>query len=326
MTKKLQLMLTVSKKQCSQRLDRTLAELFPDYSLTCIKKWIIERGIKVNNIIIDKPKKKIFGGEYISIDVKINEIQCLEAQNIPLDIIYEDQDILIINKTHNLVVHPGPGNLNGTILNALLYYYPPIASIPRAGIVHRLDKNTTGLMVIAKTITAQIYLIQKMKLHEIIREYEAVVSGNIIAGGMINEPIARHSTRRTLMSVCPMGKPAITQYRIIEHFRAHTYLRLRIETGRTHQIRVHMAYIKHPLVGDLIYGHNSPLPKGASNNLITILRNFNRQALHAKMIRLYHPISGLKIECHAPLPNDMSHLITALKIDTHEHLKPLKYD
>lgn len=214
------------------------------------------------------------------------------------------------------MVHPGAGNPDGTVLNALLHHYPAIADVPRAGIVHRLDKDTTGLMVVAKTVPAQTHLVDTLQRREITREYEAVAIGTMTAGGTVDEPISRHSTKRTHMSVHPMGKPAVTHYRIMEHFRAHTRLRLRLETGRTHQIRVHMSHINHPLVGDPLYGGRPRPPKGASEDFITTLRGFDRQALHATMLRLYHPISGIEMEFHAAIPQDMIDLIDALKADT----------
>ncbi|MEG2554350.1 MAG: 23S rRNA pseudouridine(1911/1915/1917) synthase RluD, partial [Hafnia sp.] len=300
------------------RLDQALAELFPDYSRSRIKEWILDDRVKVNGKIINKPKEKVLGGEEIAIDALIEEEARWEPQNIPLDIVYEDSDILVINKPRDLVVHPGAGNPDGTILNALLYYYPEIVDVPRAGIVHRLDKDTTGLMVVAKTVPAQTRLVEALQAREITREYEAVAIGTMTAGGTVEEPISRHPTKRTHMAVHPMGKPAVTHYRIMEHFRAHTRLRLRLETGRTHQIRVHMSHISHPLVGDPLYGGRPRPPKGASEEFITILRGFDRQALHATMLRLYHPISGIQMEWHAPLPQDMVDLISALQADTEE--------
>ena len=234
-------------------------------------------------------------------------------------IVYEDEDIIVINKPRDLVVHPGAGNPDGTVLNALLHYYPPIADVPRAGIVHRLDKDTTGLMVVAKTVPAQTRLVESLQRREITREYEAVAIGHMTAGGTVDEPISRHPTKRTHMAVHPMGKPAVTHYRIMEHFRVHTRLRLRLETGRTHQIRVHMAHITHPLVGDPVYGGRPRPPKGASEAFISTLRKFDRQALHATMLRLYHPISGIEMEWHAPIPQDMVELIEEMRADFEEH-------
>ncbi|AVV38843.1 MULTISPECIES: 23S rRNA pseudouridine(1911/1915/1917) synthase RluD [Pantoea] len=318
MAQQVQLTATVSESQLGQRLDQTLAELFPDYSRSRIKEWILDRRVTVNGVMVDTPKEKVLGGELVAIDAEIEEAQRWEPQNLPLDIVYEDEDIIVINKPRDFVVHPGAGNPDGTVLNALLHHYPAIMDVPRAGIVHRLDKDTTGLMVVAKTVPAQTHLVDSLQRREITREYEAVAIGNMTAGGTVEQPISRHSTKRTHMAVHPMGKPAVTHYRIMEHFRAHTRLRLRLETGRTHQIRVHMSHISHPLVGDPLYGGRPRPPKGASEAFITTLRSFDRQALHATMLRLYHPISGIEMEFHAALPQDMVDLIAALKADTEE--------
>lgn len=318
MAQQVQLTATVAETQLGQRLDQALAELFPDYSRSRIKEWILEDRVQVNGKTINKPKEKVLGGETVAIDAQIEEEARWEPQDIPLNIVYEDADIIVINKPRGLVVHPGAGNPDGTVLNALLHYFPAIADVPRAGIVHRLDKDTTGLMVVAKTVPAQTRLVEALQEREITREYEAVAIGTMTAGGTVEQPISRHSTKRTHMAVHPMGKPAVTHYRIMEHFRAHTRLRLRLETGRTHQIRVHMAYIDHPLVGDQLYGGRPRPPKGASEAFITTLRGFDRQALHATMLRLYHPISGIQMEWHAPIPQDMVDLIDALKLDTEE--------
>ncbi|UZH03838.1 23S rRNA pseudouridine(1911/1915/1917) synthase RluD [Pantoea anthophila] len=318
MAQQVQLTATVSESQLGQRLDQTLAELFPDYSRSRIKEWILDRRVTVNGVMVDTPKEKVLGGELVAINAEIEEAQRWEPQNLPLDIVYEDEDIIVINKPRDFVVHPGAGNPDGTVLNALLHHYPAIMDVPRAGIVHRLDKDTTGLMVVAKTVPAQTHLVESLQRREITREYEAVAIGNMTAGGTVEEPISRHSTKRTHMAVHPMGKPAVTHYRIMEHFRAHTRLRLRLETGRTHQIRVHMSHISHPLVGDPLYGGRPRPPKGASEAFIATLRGFDRQALHATMLRLYHPISGIEMEFHAVIPQDMVDLIAALKADTAE--------
>lgn len=319
MAQQVQLSATIAESQLGQRLDQALAELFPDYSRSRIKEWILDDRVQVNGKVINKPKEKVLGSEHILIDALIEEDNRWEPQDIPLNVIYEDEDILIINKPRDLVVHPGAGNPDGTILNALLYRYPEIADVPRAGIVHRLDKDTTGLMVVAKTVPAQTHLVESLQRREITREYEAVAVGRMTAGGMVEEPISRHPTKRTHMAVHPMGKPAVTHYRVMEHFRAHTRLRLRLETGRTHQIRVHMAHINHPLIGDPLYGGRPRPLKGATEEFLEVMRNFDRQALHATMLRLYHPISGIQMEWHAPLPDDMVKLIEALKADTELH-------
>ncbi len=319
MAQEIQLTATINESQLGQRLDQALAELFPDYSRSRIKEWILDDRVQVNGRLVNKPKEKMLGGEQISIDALIDEDMRFEPQNLPLNIVYEDDDILVINKPRDFVVHPGAGNPDGTVLNALLYHYPDIADVPRAGIVHRLDKDTTGLMVVAKTVPAQTQLVESLQLREITREYEAVANGRMTAGGKVEEPISRHPTKRTHMAVNPMGKPAVTHYRVMEHFRAHTRLRLRLETGRTHQIRVHMAHINHPLVGDQLYGGRPRPLKGASDEFRDALREFDRQALHATMLRLYHPITGIQMEWHAPIPDDMVKLIEVLKADAQEH-------
>ncbi len=318
MAQQVELTATVAETQLGQRLDQALAELFPDYSRSRIKDWILEERVTVNGKTVSKPKEKVLGGEIIAINAQIEEEARWLPQDIALEIVYEDSDILVINKPRDLVVHPGAGNPDGTVLNALLHYYPEIIDVPRCGIVHRLDKDTTGLMVVATTVPAHAHLVDALQRREITREYEAVAIGNMTAGGTVNQPISRHSTKRTHMAVHPMGKPATTHYRIMEHFRAHTRLRLRLETGRTHQIRVHMAHIDHPLVGDQLYGGRPRPPKGASDNFIHQLRTFDRQALHATMLRLFHPVTGIQMEWHAPLPQDMVDLISALKADTEE--------
>ena len=315
----------VQPEQIGQRLDQTLAELFPEYSRSRLKTWIEADLVKLNDRITNIPREKVLGGEKIEITVEVEDETRFEPENIPLNIVYEDDDIIVINKPKDLVVHPGAGNPNGTVLNALLYHYPPIAEVPRAGIVHRLDKDTTGLMVVAKTIPAQTKLVRDLQKRKITREYEAVASGIMTKGGTVDQPMARHATKRTLMAVHPMGKPAVTHYRIMENYRNYTRLRLRLETGRTHQIRVHMAHIVHPLLGDQTYGGRPRPPKNASENFMEILRNFKRQALHAVMLRLAHPITGEMMEWYAPLPDDFVELLNALKADYLEHQDELDY-
>ena len=321
----LRLSTEIEQSQLGMRLDQALSELFPDYSRSRIKDWITNNKVAVNNIIVNKPKEKVLGGEIITINAEIEQEIYHQPEDIKLNIVYEDSDILVINKPRDLVVHPGAGNPDGTVLNALLHYYPDIARVPRAGIVHRLDKDTTGLMVVAKTIMAQTHLVESLQLREITREYEAVVMGIITAGGTVDQPITRHPTKRTHMAVFPTGKPAVTHYRVMEKYRLHTRLRLRLETGRTHQIRVHMAHIAHPLIGDPLYGGRPRPPKGASESFIQTLRDFNRQALHATMLRLYHPITGEQMEWHAPIPEDMQNLIQALQEDTEQHKDELDW-
>ena len=315
----------VQPEQMGQRVDQTLAELCPEYSRSRLKTWIEADLVKLNERITNIPREKVLGGEKIEITVEVEDETRFEPENIPLNIVYEDDDIIVINKPKDLVVHPGAGNPNGTVLNALLYHYPPIAEVPRAGIVHRLDKDTTGLMVVAKTIPAQTKLVRDLQKRKITREYEAIASGIMTKGGTVDQPMARHATKRTLMAVHPMGKPAVTHYRIMENYRNYTRLRLRLETGRTHQIRVHMAHIAHPLLGDQTYGGRPRPPKNASEDFMEVLRNFKRQALHAVMLRLAHPITGEMMEWYAPLPDDFVELLNALKADYLEYQDELDY-
>ncbi|WP_226811297.1 23S rRNA pseudouridine(1911/1915/1917) synthase RluD [Candidatus Steffania adelgidicola] len=307
---------TVNTLRVRQRLDQVLVQLLHDCSRTQIKAWILDGLVKVNGRIITLPKEKIFGGETVEVCVIVKKVLRWEPQAIRLNIIYEDDHILVINKASDFVVHPGAGHENGTVLNALLDYFPPIAEVPRVGIVHRLDKDTTGLMVVAKTVLAQNRLSRSLQAREITREYEAVAIGHMISGGTVDKPIARHPIQRTHMMIHPTGKPSVTHYRVMEHFRAHTRLRLRLQSGRTHQIRVHMAHINHPLVGDPIYKKRPRLIKGASASFNEALYHFNRQALHATLLKLCHPITTINMEWRVPLPQDMVALIAALKADT----------
>ncbi|WP_409424981.1 23S rRNA pseudouridine(1911/1915/1917) synthase RluD [Pseudoalteromonas sp. RW-H-Ap-1] len=300
-----------------KRLDQVLAQLFPDYSRSRIKTWILDDKITVDGEIFNTPREKLLGGEVVNVETTIEAPREYEAQDIKLNIVYEDDDILVINKPMGLVVHPGAGNPNGTVLNALLHYYPEIINVPRAGIVHRLDKDTTGLMVVAKTIQAQTHLVKALQKREnFTREYEALCNGTMTAGGMVEKAIGRHPTQRTHMAVHEMGKPAITHYRVAEKFRAHTRLRLRLETGRTHQIRVHMAHLNHPLIGDQSYGGRPRPPKGATPELFELLRSFRRQALHAVKLSIAHPITGEMMTWQAPIPDDMVQMTQALREDT----------
>lgn len=302
-----------------KRLDQAIADMFPDYSRSRLKEWITSGQVKLDGQVISKPREKVMFGQMVEINAEVEEQQRFEAQPIALNIVYEDDDILVINKPAGLVVHPGAGNPSGTVLNALLHHFPAIAQVPRAGIIHRLDKDTTGLMVVAKTLPAQTHLVAAMQNREITREYEAVCNGPMTAGGLVDEPIGRHPTKRTQMAVVAIGKPALTHYRVVERFRAHTHLRLRLETGRTHQIRVHMAHIRHPLVGDFVYGGRPRPPRGASEELLTTLRNFRRQALHAARLSLQHPITGEELSWDAPTPDDFVALLEQLRADRRLH-------
>ncbi|GFD74258.1 23S rRNA pseudouridine(1911/1915/1917) synthase RluD [Alteromonas marina] len=301
------------------RLDQVLADLFPEYSRSKLKTWIQDGNVAVNGEVITIPRHKMQMEEVVTVCAEMDVQVTSEAQDIALDIVYEDDHILVINKPADLVVHPGAGNPSGTVLNALLNHVPEIDKVPRAGIVHRLDKDTTGLMVVAKTIPAQTHLVDQLQRREMSREYEAIALGTMVAGGIVDEPIGRHATKRTHMAVRESGKPAVTHFRVIEKFRAYTHLRLKLETGRTHQIRVHMAHIKHPLLGDQVYGGRPRLPKGASEEFIAALRGFKRQALHAAQLSLFHPDTEEWMTWKAPLPQDMQDMLKSVKKDSEEN-------
>ena len=297
-----------------QRLDQALARLLPQYSRARIQEWIREGRLMLGGKR-PRTRDKVRGGEQVEIDVPEAQAGDWRAEDIPLRIVYEDDDILVINKPAGLVVHPGAGNPEGTMLNALLHHTPGLRNLARAGIVHRIDKETSGLLVVAKNEAARLDLIQQLKDRSLSREYLALVQGVVIAGGTVDAPIGRHATTRTRMAVSERGRPAVSHYRVEKKFPAHTLLRVKLESGRTHQIRVHMAHLKHPLVGDPVYGGRLHLPKGASEALISALQTFKRQALHATRLGLVHPVSGDEMEWEVPLPTDMKKLIAVLVKD-----------
>ncbi len=297
------------------RFDQIAAELFSDYSRSRIKIWI-NAGVLLVDGKVTKPKKKLYGSEMITLNVELEKQEGYEAQEMPLDIIYEDDDIIIVNKAAGSVVHPAIGNRNGTLMNAILHHVPEAIHVPRAGIVHRLDKETTGLMVVAKTLAAQTDLVTQLRKRSMGRQYEAITIGKMTGGGSVDEPIGRHPHNRQKQTVKTInGKDAVTHYRLIQRFKNHTHIRLKLETGRTHQIRVHMAFIQYPLVGDLQYGGRLKIPKACSSELQSVLRSFRRQALHAKRLELAHPITGKWMTWEVKLPNDMQHLLDTLKKD-----------
>ncbi|MBR9869279.1 MAG: 23S rRNA pseudouridine(1911/1915/1917) synthase RluD [Oceanospirillales bacterium] len=318
MTEKVQLSATVSDDLIGKRLDQAVAELFPDYSRSRLQGWIKDGQLTVDGEV-KRPRDKLQGGELLTIAAELDVIDQYKAVEMPLNIIYEDDDIMIINKPAGLVVHPAAGHWDDTLLNGLLHYFPAIAQVPRAGIVHRLDMDTTGLMVVAKTIQAQTELVSQLQDRSMGREYEAVVGGVMTGGGTVDEPLGRHSRSRQKMAVVGVGKEAITHYRVLKRFRAHTHIRLKLETGRTHQIRVHMSYINYPLVGDQLYGGRFRLPKGVSPQLLEKLKGFNRQALHAKRLELFHPATGELMAWEVDLPDDMQSLLKSLKRDADHH-------
>jgi len=292
-----------------KRLDLVLSKIFKEYSRSYLKNLIFMNRVLVNKKILNQPNKKILGGEILTIYPFSKDILFNVPENIFLNIIYEDNDILVINKPAGLVVHPGSGNEKGTILNALLYHYKYIKDLPRAGIVHRLDKNTSGLMVIAKTLFSYNYLLSELKKRKITREYEAIVKGKMISGGTINQPIMRHHSKRTCMMVHHLGKKSVTHYKIINRFKFHTHIAIKLETGRTHQIRVHMLHIKHPLVGDPYYGGSNIQLNYIKDKKINKIYQFSRQALHASHLSFHHPANNNLVSWTIPLPYDMQELI-----------------
>ena len=297
------------------RLDQALARLFPDYSRSRLQEWVRKGFVRVNGTQ-PRIRDKVRGGETVAVQPQPEIKEHWEAQSLPLNLVYEDEDLLIVNKPAGLVVHPAAGNPDRTLVNALLHYDAALSRVPRAGVIHRLDKGTSGLLVIARNIRAHKYLVDQLKDRDIKREYRALVLGVMTAGGQIQAPIGRHPIRRTRMAVVTSGKPAVTHYRVLERFRAHCYVRVMLETGRTHQIRVHMAHIGHPLVGDPDYGGRLRLPRNASPQLSETLRRFKRPALHAARLGLRHPASGESISWEVPLPADMDALLLALRADT----------
>lgn len=314
MPEPIRLSLTIPFENAGQRLDHVLAELLTEYSRTRIKSWIEAGQILVNGEK-RRPKDKVLGGEQVEVDAALPEAVPVEPESIGLQIAYEDRHVLVIDKPAGLVVHPGAGNEAGTLQNALLHFDPSLAQLPRGGIVHRLDKDTTGLLVVARTLEAHTALVRALEAREIEREYEAICQGVMTAGGTVDAPIGRHPVDRVRQAVREDGREAITHYRVLQRFRGHTHIRLQLETGRTHQIRVHMAHIHYPLVGDRVYGGRLLLPKGASEQLIEALRAFKRQALHAARLAFEHPITGKPVDVTSPLPEDMQALRAALTAD-----------
>lgn len=314
MTETIKLSATVPDSLAGKRFDQVAAELFADYSRSRIQSWIKAGELTVDGTI-RKPKEKLVGGETLQVQAQLEGDESWEPADIALDIVYEDDSLIVVNKPQGLVVHPAAGHRNDTLLNALLNHCPGLAVLPRAGIVHRIDKDTTGLLVVAKTLPAHASLVEQLQAKTMLREYEAIACGVMTGGGKVDQPIGRHPTQRTKQAVHHAGKEAVTHYRVIERFRAHTHIRVQLETGRTHQIRVHMAYINYPLLGDPVYGSRLRLPKGATETLVDELRAFKRQALHARILGLEHPESGEYLEWASDLPEDMASLIDVLRED-----------
>jgi len=299
-----------------KRFDQVLAELFSEYSRSRLAEWIKSGDALLDGAVV-APRQRVAGGETVSLAAEPTQEVPLAPEDIPLDIRYQDEHLLVINKPVGLVVHPGAGNPSGTLQNALLHFDARLTEIPRAGIVHRLDKDTSGLMVVARTLQAHSALVALLSERDIHRQYAAVVMGAMISGGSVDAPIGRHPHDRVKQAVVlgPSGKPAITHYRVRERYRGHTLVQCTLETGRTHQIRVHMAHVRHPLVGDTVYAGGFRMPRGASPEFAEALRAFKRQALHAEKLEFVHPISGEALSFEVPIPEDMQGLIEALRAD-----------
>lgn len=298
--------LTVPDACAGRRLDQALAEMLPQHSRNRLQTWVRDGCVEVDGVLASEPKRKVVGGEKLLIALPEDAAVLSEqAEDIPLDIVFEDEILLVINKPAGLVVHPGSGNWTGTLMNALLHHVPGIAEVPRAGIVHRLDKDTSGLLVVAKTLEAQTDLVRQLQARTVKRQYLAIASGVIRRDGGVDTPIGRHPVNRIKMAIVPEsrgGKQALTWYRRLELFTYCTLVECALETGRTHQIRVHMASIGHPLVGDPVYGKNDQR-----------LPPFKRQALHATRLGLVHPLSGRHMQWEVPMPEDMRELIETLR-------------
>ncbi len=308
----------IPSELAGQRLDQALAVLFADITRSQMQQWIKDGRVTLNGRAPRK-RDKVKAGDRVVIRVPPPVDAGWRAQAIAFEIVYEDGELLVINKPPGLVVHPGAGNPEGTLLNALLNHASKLAALPRAGIVHRLDKDTSGLMVVAKTERARQHLIAQLQDHSVEREYLAIVNGVMVAGGTIDVPIGRHRTQRTRMAVSSQGKAAVSHYRVMKKYRAHTLVQVKLESGRTHQIRVHMAHLNYPVVGDPVYGGRLKIPSGAGERLKDVLRGFKRQALHALKLSLTHPETGKRVQWATSVPRDMSELMETLAQDAESY-------
>lgn len=307
-TQSIELRHTFDEKVYGKRLDLALSEVFEEFSRSRIQDWVKQGYVKVNDEVVTSNKHKMSGFELVEVNAVIKVAGEWKAQAITLNIVHEDDDLLVINKPAGLVVHPGAGNQDGTMVNALLHHVPDLQKLPRAGIIHRLDKETTGLLVVAKTIAAHTSLVEQLQNRAFTREYDALVNRVMVSGSSIDAPIGRHPTKRTAMAVISDGRRAITHYRVAEKFLDHTHLKLRLETGRTHQIRVHMSHLKFPIIGDPLYSGRYRVPTRITPELKEKLSGFKRQALHASLLGLKHPATDEYVEWRAPMPSDMQAL------------------
>ncbi len=304
----------IPSELAGMRLDAALAQVFDDYSRSQLSQWLKEGALTVDGDRL-RPRAPVRGGEEVRLHVPDTPISAAQPEAIALDVVHADPTIIVLNKPAGLVVHPAAGHRQGTLVNALLHFAPELAALPRAGIVHRLDKETTGLLVVARTAAAQTSLVRQLQERAVHREYRALVQGVLISGGMVDLPIGRHPIDRKRMAVVAGGKPAVTHYRVLERLRAHTLLEVRLDTGRTHQIRVHMAKLGHPVVGDPAYGGRPRPVRGMTPRAAACLGDFRRQALHAAVLGLVHPKTGEECRFEAPLPADFRALLEVLQAD-----------
>ena len=316
MSTQISLKAAVPEQLAGNRLDQIAAKLFPDYSRAKLQDWIKAGSLLVNNKQL-RPRDRLQTGDMLVVETELAYSEEWQPEAMPLDIVFEDEHLLVINKPVNVVVHPAAGNREHTLLNGLLHYRPELAELPRAGIVHRLDKHTTGLMVIAKSLVSHTDLVRQLQAREVVREYEAIVQGVLTGGGTIDAPLGRHPVSRKKRAVVQSGQQAVTHYRVITRFRSHTHVRVKLETGRTHQIRVHMAHIKHPIIGDPVYGGRLQLPAACSEGLAENLKKLQRQALHACRLELCHPVLHDVLAWESVRPEDMEQLIKSLSADQH---------
>ncbi|MFB3100208.1 MAG: 23S rRNA pseudouridine(1911/1915/1917) synthase RluD [Gammaproteobacteria bacterium] len=314
MNELIQIDTVIPEEMSGKRLDQALAKLLPEHSRARLQGWIRDGYVLIDKKLM-RPRDKIQGGEQVEIRAEIEVQISASPENIPLQIVFEDEYLIIINKPAGLIVHPGAGNPQHTLMNALLHHDQKLEQVPRAGIVHRLDKDTSGLLVIARTPQSHTSLVKQLQTRDMHREYVTIVSGTMTAGGTIDQPIGRHPKHRTRMAIVKNGRTAITHYRIIRKYRHHTQLQVNLETGRTHQIRVHMTWHHHPIIGDPVYGTKKQLVKGMDSNLANIVTAFPRQALHARAIQLLHPHSDELMTWEAPIPEDITALIDSLELD-----------
>ena len=306
----IELSATASAEFAGLRLDQAAAELFPDYSRARLQKWI-RGGERTVDGRVCKPTYRLLGGEHLKLAADVEHHDEVLPESIALDIIHADDDLVVIDKPAGLVVHPAAGNPDGTLQNALLHFDASLAALPRAGIVHRLDKDTSGVMVVARSLRAHTSLVRQLQSRTMSRVYRALVLGDIVAGGTVDAPIGRHPRDRKRMAVVAAGRPAVSHYRVLQRFEALTWLEVSLETGRTHQIRVHMRHLNHPLVGDPVYGRK-PRQAGLSVEQYEAVREFPRQALHAAVLKLAHPADGRACRFRAPLPADMRRLLDVM--------------